>query len=56
MTTDSSEQTQQTAQVLLPAQRPSPEPSVPPVDHVRTHGRSCWWDLTECRWQCSRDG
>ena len=25
------------------------------VDHVRTHGRRCYWDLTECRWECRPD-
>jgi len=22
------------------------------VDHVRRHGRTCYWDLEECRWRC----
>jgi hypothetical protein len=22
------------------------------VDHVCVHGRSCYWDLAECRWRC----
>jgi hypothetical protein len=22
------------------------------VDHVRKHGRQCYWDLTDCRWVC----
>ena len=25
------------------------------VDHVRTHGRACWWDFVECRWVCEKD-
>ena len=24
------------------------------VDHVRTHGRACWWDFVECRWVCEK--
>lgn len=35
--------------ILLPAQR---TPVARRVDHVRTHGRSCWWNHVECRWQC----
>jgi len=52
-----------TDEIVLPTQtRPVPTP--PPVaveleghqlhDHVRTHGRSCWWNFLECRWECSR--
>ena len=25
------------------------------VDHVRTHGVRCYWDLRECRWECHPD-
>jgi len=38
--------------IMLPAQR---GPVDRRVDHVRAHGRSCWWDFTQCRWQCSPD-
>jgi hypothetical protein len=26
-----------------------------PVDHVRRHGKRCYWDLTQCRWECHSD-
>ena len=39
--------------VVLPTQRRPVEPATRRVDHVRVHGRSCWWDLTEARWQCT---
>jgi hypothetical protein len=48
----------QTGQVTLPLQSPPVEMLEPPVatevppDHVRSHGRSCWWDVAECRWVC----
>ena len=25
------------------------------VDHVRTHGKQCYWDLTDCRWVCRKE-
>jgi hypothetical protein len=56
MTTDTDKQAPRpgtTGGVDLPAQRMPAEAPAPSVDHVRMHGRSCWWDLTECRWQCS---
>jgi hypothetical protein len=42
---------------VLPRQREAAEPvSVSTdqvaVDHVRKHGRSCYWDVAECRWSC----
>ena len=43
-------------QALVPAQ-PAPVDPVPvevPVDHVRTHGPRCFWDLRDARWDCSR--
>jgi len=41
----------------VPRQRVSEEPVAPApppviVDHVRRHGRSCYWDVAECRWRC----
>jgi hypothetical protein len=43
---------------LLPRQRAAAEPMSAPadqvaVDHVRRHGRACYWDVAECRWRCS---
>jgi hypothetical protein len=40
----------------IPAQpqRTPTRPQPDPVDHVRTHGRECWWNLDECRWECRR--
>ena len=56
MTTDTGEQT--TRAVTLPAQaRPvrstGAQPTATPPDHVRTHARTCWWDVAECRWVCT---
>jgi len=39
--------------IALPTQRRPVEPAARSVDHVRVHGRSCWWDVTECRWRCT---
>jgi hypothetical protein len=32
----------------------APKPA-PKVDHVTRHGLRCWWDVEECRWDCSGD-
>jgi hypothetical protein len=41
---------------VLPAQATpvDTKPVEAPVDHVRTHGPRCFWDLRDCRWDCSR--
>ena len=39
-----------------PGRTTAPAAEVPRVvDHVRTHGRACWWDFVECRWVCEKD-
>ncbi len=54
MTTRAEEPTTETP--VLPQQAAPVEDPVPTVvDHVRTHGRRCYWDLTECRWECRPD-
>jgi hypothetical protein len=54
MTTRAPEQ--MTSPAVVPAQarpvrtvRPSRRAA---LDYVCAHGRSCWWDVTECRWIC----
>jgi hypothetical protein len=42
-----------TEDIVMPAQRGAVAPPADQVDHVRVHARSCWWDHTECRWQCA---
>jgi len=44
---------------VVPTSEPEPHrvptrPLSAPVDHVRTHGRQCWWNVEECRWECRR--
>jgi hypothetical protein len=36
----------------VPAAAPAP---VAGIDHVRSHGVSCYWDVAQCRWMCARD-
>jgi hypothetical protein len=47
---------EQTAAVTMPAQarpvRAVGEATASLPDHVRKHGRTCWWDVAECRWVC----
>ena len=50
---DNSDGTDGSQAVVLPVQRRPAESVARSVDHVRVHGRSCWWDVTECRWQCT---
>jgi hypothetical protein len=54
MTTPVREQT-----VSVPAQAGAVEaeavPAAPPIDHVRSHSKTCYWDLTQCRWVCAKD-
>jgi hypothetical protein len=45
---------------VVPQQRDGTEPVGAPapravVDHIAAHSMKCYWDFTECRWQCSRD-
>lgn len=42
------------APVVLPPSPTRPEPAPAPADHVRVHGRECWWNVAECRWECRR--
>jgi hypothetical protein len=40
---------------VVPGQREAAEQTGVPavaVDHVRKHGRSCYWDVADCRWRC----
>jgi hypothetical protein len=46
------------AEAVVPGQRgPVEEPgeaaSPTVLDHVQSHSRRCYWDVAECRWQCS---
>ncbi len=41
---------------VLPVQAGPLDDRVPTVvDHIRTHGVRCYWDLTQCRWECRGD-
>ena len=45
-----------TPEQALPLVQPAPVEAAPaeaPVDHVRTHGPRCFWDVRDCRWDCS---
>jgi len=54
MTTDQrTDAVDHTEALALPAQRRPAESATRRIDHVRAHGRSCWWDHVQCRWQCS---
>jgi hypothetical protein len=47
---------QPAATPALPLQAGPVDDRVPTVvDHVRTHGPRCYWDLTQCRWECRPD-
>ncbi len=45
-----------TTTTTLPTQATPVEPPPAPVaiDHVRAHAVTCYWDFTQCRWQCGR--
>ncbi len=53
MTIRAEEQTGRTT-AAVPAQGGPVEPPVEPapVDHVRTHAVTCYWDFRECGWVC----
>jgi hypothetical protein len=44
-------------EAVVPEQRmpvePVSAPVHPVVDHTRTHAVTCYWDVAECRWQCT---